>query len=210
MLPVLVYYHAYLTSSWRELVTEQLERLRRAEIPAPFASLAIGAEPARIAYRELVDSILKVAWHLDQLETGNQCHSINHLRAMVDQVGDGAVLYFHTKGITHPDKCSRDWRRLMEYFCLDRWQDALAALDRGADAVGCDYSETVLGPHFSGTFWWAATRHLHRLPQIPQDNPFAAEAWIGRDQAKLVSLHQSGLDHYQSLYPEERYLQVSR
>lgn len=76
---------------------------------------------------------------------------------------DGAVLYFHTKGVSHgpTDQYVKHWRRLMIHHVIERHAECLAAL-RDHDCCGTNWRDT----HYSGNFWWATARHVRRLPPI--------------------------------------------
>jgi hypothetical protein len=124
------------------------------------------------------------------------------------------VLYLHLKGASwlpgrDETACVDDWRRMMLYFCVERWRDALEELGL-FKAVGCNVS-TVHHPHFSGNVWWARAGALAALPR-PQTtwDRMAAEFWIGGvGLENMGSLHQSGVDHYFVRYPRERYMEAS-
>jgi len=108
-----------------------------------------------------------------------------------------AVLYFHTKGVTHMD-CPpiQDWRRYMAYFNIELWQEPIARLEM-ADTAGVDFvvfhidttrctsnSITYYGRdlHYSGNFWWAKTDYLNTLPELDDVNKgrHECEMWIGK------------------------------
>lgn len=101
-----------------------------------------------------------------------------------------AVLYHHTKGVTHPREVSYEiWRRRMESACVWNWRECVQDLDAGHDAVGCHwltpqrFPHAVTSPYFGGTFWWAKSSYLQQLPPLPAptwENRFEAESWIGR------------------------------
>lgn len=101
-----------------------------------------------------------------------------------------AVLYHHTKGVTHPGHAAYDnWRGRMQSACVQEWQRCVEDLKRGAEAVGCHwltpekFPGAVTSPFFGGTFWWARSDYLLQLPELPPptwENRFEAESWIGR------------------------------
>ena len=104
-----------------------------------------------------------------------------------------AVMYFHTKGLIYyahfetipgqPNMCAvNSWRHYMEYFVMDRWQEAVGFLDHH-DAAGC---ALVDGPfiHYPGNFWWAKRDYILQLddPRVfmPEgDDRIEAERWLG-------------------------------
>lgn len=123
------------------------------------------------------------------------------------------VLYMHLKGASwlhgKPETaCIEDWRRLMLYYCVERWTEALYHL-RSFSAVGCNVS-TVKKPHFSGNFWWSKAGVLAALPKPDTSwDRMEAEFWIGRvGLDRMGSLHQSNVDHYFQPYPRDIYAGV--
>lgn len=103
---------------------------------------------------------------------------------------DWYVLYFHTKGVTHPtEELYVRWRHRMEHACLWNWKQCVTNLDQGYEAVGCHwltpekFPSLVTSPFFGGTFWWTTAKYLMQLPKLPEPswaNRFEAESWIGR------------------------------
>src|ERR1700690_4020635 len=50
------------------------------------------------------------------------------------------VLYFHTKGVSHPNEAFYEaWRQRMEHACVWNWRQCVSDLARGFDAVGCHW-----------------------------------------------------------------------
>lgn len=114
--------------------------------------------------------------------------TMNLLRASLEP--GWAVLYHHTKGVTHPGHVAYDnWRWRMQHACVDNWKLCLKDLQRGVEACGCHwltpekFPGAVSSPFFGGTFWWARSDYLLQLPPLPEptwENRFEAESWIGR------------------------------
>jgi hypothetical protein len=116
--------------------------------------------------------------------------TLNLIRQWLPAHPDWLVLYHHTKGVTHPGEKSYEvWRQRMEDACVWNWQQCVADLEAGYEAVGCHwltpekYRAAVTSPFFGGTFWWSTSRYLSQLPELPEPtwlNRFEAESWIGR------------------------------
>lgn len=118
------------------------------------------------------------------------------------------VLYFHTKGATSQQKYPTvvDWRRLMDYFLLWQWRTTLDKLDpRSRSVAGVNWGEEPW-PHFSGNYWMATAEHIRSLRPPPKNGSrLTAERWVGQNSPNVVYLHQSGVNHYTTPYPKERY-----
>lgn len=110
------------------------------------------------------------------------------------------VLYLHTKGVYRGGPLSDDWRRMMLYFCAERWQDALALFDDpGYWAAGCNLKnkrptrrhkehfrshglDIMKAPpmwHYSGNFWWARSEAICSLPDPESQEARRILTWKG-------------------------------
>ena len=121
------------------------------------------------------------------------------------------ILYLHTKGASYdrPHPNVEDWRRHMLHFLVERFPRCLGALET-SDAAGCDLLEHPRR-HFSGNFWWANARYLRRLPPVPSGSRHEAEWWVlSGAPARVLSLHDSGVDHYREPYPRAAYALPAR
>ena len=133
------------------------------------------------------------------------------------------LLYLHTKGLfTTSNECVNDWIKLMLYFNVERYKVCISELDT-VDCVGVNW----LGNHYSGNFWWANTTHILSRKLITSDkldiaHKMKAEYFLcdsatryeevgskiyykSLDEQKIVSLHQSNINHFHSLYPSKLY-----
>ena len=141
---------------------------------------------------------------------------------------DDYILFIHSKGVTNWKKegivyeAVADWRRYMEHFVIERWQDCVSKLDEGYDACGVLWnSDTPLGyyPHFSGAFYWAKGSFINTLDHsyLETNWRYGGEMWIGTNpKAKIFEFHNSrlndkvplmtGASHYYKLYPRENYV----
>jgi hypothetical protein len=126
------------------------------------------------------------------------------------------VLYIHTKGVSrHPDELPRmtDWRRLMEYFNIVRFEDCIASLGTH-DVCGVNW-HTAPDRHFSGNFWWATCEYVAGLPRLSElwkaedrgpNSRRACEQWLGTNpRVRAKSFHESAINHYLAGYPRSRY-----
>lgn len=123
---------------------------------------------------------------------------------------DCRVLYLHTKGVTRIENTQMDdWRNLMEYYCVERWSDAIWALNQGYDTYGVNWHSSPFG-HYSGNFWWASTDYIKRLPSLPVGGTREyCEQWIGEIEGNHYCPHDSEIDHYKEIYPRELYAENS-
>lgn len=80
------------------------------------------------------------------------------------------VAYTHDKGTRIPRSKDQnrfdhqwDWRKLHEYFILERPEGCIAALASGSASLCGSELSHLYGRHFSGNFWWATCRHVRSL-----------------------------------------------
>lgn len=91
------------------------------------------------------------------------------------QEEDNKVLYFHSKAMTafgkffSPEQFDIEkykqnvyWRHYLNWGALERWRECIKALDNH-DMAGVNYREDPI-QHYSGSFWWANSSHIRRLP----------------------------------------------
>lgn len=78
-------------------------------------------------------------------------------------------LYIHTKGVSVRHASNDNvywWRTWMEYHLIHRFRECLDALDK-FNIVGVGYTKKMIGPHFSGNFWWTTGKYFNTLPRNP-------------------------------------------
>lgn len=140
--------------------------------------------------------------------------TIVEIEKWVPTHSDYYVLYFHCKGATHDPAIpyaaySASWRRTMMGHLVGNWQQCVSDLDKGFEAVGCnwltgmgwDKSQNIFG----GNFFWAKSSFLQTLPSIYQrqrikdsgiagaDSRYEAEVWIGNGpRLPIVRSYQPG------------------
>jgi hypothetical protein len=131
------------------------------------------------------------------------------------------VLFFHSKGLSHFDYPTEDWRRYMEYFTIERWRDCIEKLNE-YDTCGIMWNkDTVYGyfPHFSGAFWWAKCSYINTLDHtyLDMDWKYGREMWIGTNKnVKVFEFHNSKMNdmdsfsyaksHYSLCYDRKNYV----
>jgi len=77
-------------------------------------------------------------------------------------------LYMHTKGVSRVQEksiiaeCIYLWRNYMEYYLIRHYKKCLELLN-SHDVVGAIYKTLMIGPHFSGNFWWSTGSYFKKL-----------------------------------------------
>lgn len=211
-----VYYHCYLVHGWQEMVAEQMDRLKASGLYDRAERVTVGII-GNEEDRDVLIACYKDTGKVHFVLPGNQDQSeeFKTLACLHEDACQGVfdyAWYFHTKGITHQARPGiwehvTDWRRYLEYFLIDRWEDAFAALTDGADLYGVNWQGPSEGQpyHFSGNFFAASAAYLRRLPAPEFTGRLSNEFWIGQSARRVVCPHRSGVNHYHQPYNEENY-----
>lgn len=200
-----IFYHVYQYPGWYSLVNEQLKILQASGLYSSSDLIHIGINGDD--YFPFTDIKYKIV-HNTNTEL-QEAPTLAALRQFCEENDDYAVLYIHTKGITQKTSETEDWRKLMEYFCIERWQECLEKLETH-DTVGCLYmDECYLGfyPHYSGNFWWANSSYIRTLDHsyLTEGIRNNREFWIGTGNGSMYSFLNTGLNHYAVRFPREAY-----
>jgi hypothetical protein len=147
---------------------------------------------------------------------------------------DFAICYFHLKGLSRlGDQRVVDWRRFMEYWTIDQWEDSYAKIRDGFDLVATNMIEQPW-LHSSGNFWWSKASYIKKLDRLvhPDNLPWNTaspytgavydhgnfrydhEAWVGSKNPVWHEMaHSPGKAtpgwHFENTYPEENYVTAS-
>jgi hypothetical protein len=81
-------------------------------------------------------------------------------------------LYLHTKGVSEKHADNHNvywWRTWMEYNLINKYKFCLEKLNE-YDIVGVGYTTKMIGPHFSGNFWWTKGSYFKTLPKDAEGN----------------------------------------
>ncbi len=122
-------------------------------------------------------------------------------------------LYFHSKGVTNDNPNIIDWRNLMEYFLIHKYDLCIKELDK-YDTVGINYIDKL---HYSGNFWWTKGSYFMKLSDTIGDDYTAPEDYICTGNPKVGILYSSGLQlkdedgkigygHYKHSYPYIKFI----
>lgn len=203
--PIAIYYHVYQHGNWQDLVGEQLALIYSSGLyeACSFINISINGEQYFPFKAE------KYRIHYNHEPWLEETPTLISLRDFCLNNNDWKIFYFHTKGVTQSIPETNDWRKLMEYFCIERWADCLEQLNK-YDTVGCLYMDNCyygFYPHYSGNFWWTNSEYIKKLDDsylstgIRQNREF----WIGTGGGLMYSFFDTGLNHYTIRLPREAY-----
>lgn len=199
---IAVFYHCLffmrdrntLTPSGVEVVSEQMNEIRKNGLldSADYFSVGINGGAESAAYSVMLIPN-KAIVHYHGLDSHNENPTLKMIEDWLPGHEGWNVLYFHSKGATHPydDYMRSRWRGCLMRHCVKNWRQCVKDLDSGYESVGCHwmtYPKTPKGQSiWGGTFFWAKSDFLLTLPSI-----------MLRDRIK-----QSGLKHFDSRYEAE-------
>lgn len=204
MANIAIFYHLYQHGNWHSFFNEQSSLLNNSGLVDACQFIHVGVNGG-----DIPESYGKFRFIKNTEPLNEETPTLVSLRDFCASNQGWKVLYMHTKGITQPMQSTHDWRKIMEYYCIERWQECVKKLD-GHDAVGCLYVDHCYYgyfPHFSGNFWWANSDYINKLDDsylssgIRQNREF----WIGSGGGSLYSFHTTGLNHYAHEYPRHLY-----
>lgn len=194
---IAVFYHIYQSNDWQKIVDEQYSLLKQSRLLDYSNKFLVGINgdlPVNIPEANIFRNNGKD-------EDGTLQLLLKHALS-----ASSPVLYIHTKGAYHSGETSDDWRKMMNYFCVEKWENALIALNENS-AVGCNLQKEPY-PHFSGNFWWAKPQYISTCDSflLYTDDRMDRERFIGSGIGNLKSLFDSKTDHYLNRFPQENYI----
>lgn len=203
--PVYGFWHVATMNHWREVVDEQLLKLRASGLLDRTERIFIGVVGPEADRFEIPCDKFQVIYRSPQLSDA-EFPTLDYLRDFAERQ-NSLVYYFHTKGVSHANDRCRDWRHLMEHFSILRYDKCIGAL-ADHDTCGVNWHLTPT-PHYSGNVWWARSEYVSQLGPARingHQDRLACERWIGSNpNVRAACLHESDINHYLEGYPRVRY-----
>lgn len=207
------FYHIMLKHHFVQIVNEQMNTLITSGLYDEAAGIYVGALGDRHNCEVLKNVLL--AFPKAQLiyySENTDEFELATMRLIEKKVADEEepfyALYFHGKGVSYPSSMRKAytggtyWRNHMNYWNIKRWKDAVQKLNDGHDTCGVKLQYATDPPayqtHYSGTFWWATSDYLKKLPKISSlkiTDRFQGEFWIGMANPNAASLSQEWVDY---------------
>ena len=167
---VYVFYHIYCNNNTSAVVKDQVAKIifsglyeRVTEVKCVLTGEEGHMGPIRSF---LNDSGVKFKIQAEGVgDTSYERFTLNQIQSAVKD-GD-KFLYIHSKGVSAKYTGTDNiywWRTWMEFHLIHRFKECLDALDR-VDLVGVGYTTKMIGPHFSGNFWWTTAKYFSTLPK---------------------------------------------
>lgn len=220
-------YHVWCAPGWEQMVTEQLSRLRASGLLGNTKMLFVSCIVKDCRDEERLRGILAGFEPVEivSMTTNGAAYEFPALDYIYEKSrqGDFLFYYFHTKGISYQSLQTDDavfrrfrakieaWRRMMEYFLMDRWQVAANVLLDCFDTYGCYLFPPFKRTMYAGNFWWARSDYFRTLPRLSdatkRDNRFMAEEWLlSTGRARVFSAFDTVADLYDVRIDERQYM----
>lgn len=167
---VYVFYHIYCNENTLSILKDQVTKIifsglydKVKEIKCCMTGKKDKMEAIRSFLSESGKKFVIVAEGVDDMSF--ERFTLNQIpKAITDQ---DRFLYIHTKGVSEKHAKNDNvywWRTWMEYHLIYRYKECLEALNR-VNIVGVGYTTKMIGPHFSGNFWWSKGSYFNTLPK---------------------------------------------
>ena len=224
--PVYGVYHVFCDKGWRELVPDQIGRLKASGLwentERFYVSCIVKDRGEADDLRRMIgeDKAERISVETDPMKY--EYPALEFIRSK-SREEDCLLYYFHTKGVSYyggdrSDKNFRRlrrnidaWRHMMEHFLFTKWRVAVNALQDGYDTYGCYRLPPYPKPYYmyAGNFWWVRSDYVRRLPPFPEKriatDRFIAEEWLYKAGPKDFSAFDSLADLYYVYMDESLY-----
>jgi hypothetical protein len=187
-----------MVNNWDEILIDQINSLKKSGL-LEISKMKIGAVYQNTeSYKE--DEIKKIIANEPNIELSfvkhnggwGESETLGILKDDCDSLKeDICILYLHGKGVTQykseKEEPVKNWRKMMEYFLVDKWKDCIEKLDEGYDCCGVNYQnhaghmngETKLIYIFNGNFFWTKSNYIKKLDKkLLFEHRYSGENWI--------------------------------
>jgi hypothetical protein len=193
---VYVFYHIYCNKNTLDVVKEQTSTIIDSglyeRVDAIYCFLTGSAEDIDTVSKYI--STLSAKFIIKATGVDDMSYERFTLNKITETIQENdKFLYIHTKGVAslHPSKNDNIilWRKYMQYQLIERFQECLDGLDT-YDVVGVAYATRLIGPHFSGNFWWSTGSYYRKLNKSVKigDDYFEPESYLFKNNPKYLIL----------------------
>ena len=211
--PIIILYHLFQAERWEQIFAEQIGALYLSGLVEAATEIIISVTGKTPISTETLSDKFSVVYRDNGF---GEYPTLVMAREKAFQYPDAQILYFHSKGISHPSRNQDDWRMMLQYFTIIKWKEALAYLN-DHDVVTQQWRvKPVIHP--SGNYWWANAEYLQKLDPDYMGGPSAVDSmgnsrndrskqefWLGTIPAKVKNMYESNMNHYTEEYPPNRY-----
>jgi hypothetical protein len=163
--------------------------------------------------KEFIETLPK-KFHVKEVGVDDKTSERFTLKKIANHMKDNdKVLYMHTKGVlrTSGKNVGMEsvflWRNYIEYYMLHFYKKCIEKLD-SHDVVGVLYKDEMIGPHFSGNFWWVRGDYFKRLSKEHTigDGYYDPEAFILKGNPRIYKMDKDSVPRNHCFYKNPFYL----
>jgi len=172
---IYVFYHIYCNKNTEPVVKDQIFRIVFSglyERVNAIKCFLAGEQESITAVKELLNNTGK-KFEITKEGPGDKSYERFTLLDIPKHIKpEDKLLYIHSKGVSEVGHFTGKtpeydkifwWRTWMEFYLIKNFEKCLEAL-KSHDIVGVNYSTYLIGPHFSGNFWWTTGKYYLTLP----------------------------------------------
>lgn len=206
--PIIIYYHVYMVNNWFDIVKDQIDYLKqsnlfsKAKIRVGLSYPEIECEDQKKLASDFFNQYENVEILFLKLNGCAESETLIYLKNYSDETKEDAhILYIHTKGVTQFQTVKETpvtkWRKIMEYFLIEYWENCIKKLNEGYDCCGINYQQhtgTIKNvirstKIFNGNFFWTKPEYVKKLDKdILFEHRYSAENWLlSQDDHKAFS-----------------------
>jgi hypothetical protein len=184
-----VVYHCYLVGDWKEIVNEQLNRLKSSGLydSADIIEVTVNLDKTdKSEFENVLSNYPKL--NVEYFTDNNaEYPGIKKVREL-GLNHDTKIFYFHSKGVSNnyddyynktisQEKIEniKSWRECLEYFVIDKWVECVNLLNE-YDNVGV----TCNNNWYWGNFWWSQSKHIKKTEPVGLWGRWAYEDWLNK------------------------------
>jgi hypothetical protein len=178
----LIFIHVFLINDWYQILEEQLEKISKSGLLDNSEIMVCAQQQGIDLSINILNQLIKKyrntkLFSVSSVSACGECTTIKLLREFCENLSEKTnILYIHSKGVTQyssPREVPvREWRRMMEFFLIDRWEDCVDKLSNyGYDCCGINYQdhaanidgERKLIKIFNGNFFWVTSDYVKKI-----------------------------------------------
>jgi hypothetical protein len=164
--PIKVFWHCAAMGNWREVAIEQLQIAKAVSIKRMTTGF-LGDSTQLATLIEIakgIDIELDIAFHRAALNQ-YEWPTIRLIEQWA-KTGSGAMLYWHTKGVSRPrDVRKKIWRRLMQSEVVAKCNQLVHRLGE-FNCIGVNWQNTPPVSYFAGNFWLSTASYVSQLESV--------------------------------------------
>lgn len=219
MYKIAVFYHLYQINNWKEILRQDINKLKEADLLKFVDFIHIGVNGKEQITPNLYCNFLNTEIQINT-DFRTEFETLKRMQQFCLQNPDYNILFMHSKGVTHFNGQYYDnvlaWKEYLQFFAIENWKHCVDLL-KEYDCVGTEWVEdTWVGEVYrkqgcyGGTIWWAQAAYINKLDisflyKDGDDYRWNSEFWIGSKNPKYYNFYNSNKNLYTYYIKKEEY-----